>query len=400
MRLAPVLTALLLSLSAQAADLNAEFSPDMVLVISGDTQGKTDPCGCKHNPRGGLGQKAQMLKDETTGIPTLFLDAGNSLLPKSVFDSEPEKFRLGIMGGAIAQANAGMQAAALGLASKDFGLGASWLLDTLKARPSSWVLTNLTWPKDSTGTPPTVQVRELAGKKVAFLSVISPTEMGVVKGPKATDPATAVKAALASLPQPPDFVVLMSELEAQEDSQLLAAVPQVSVLVKNRNGNGTERISANALVIQLPPEGKVLARVAIDLDQPWSLQEQADRLEEEKRLRTMGETLLTYRVNGDPELAYKDKPEVLSFYRKYVEEEKKLKEKLEKLPSASRPYRLAWLDVAADHPADPGIAAMVDEAKKKAGISTEPKLLPPGKLHAAPSAPAKPVPAPTPPPAH
>lgn len=370
---------LLLAANAHAADKDEGFAPDLLLIIGGDGQGKTDPCGCKTNPRGGLGQKAQILKDEATGLPLLFLDSGNSMLPKSIFDSEPEKFRLGIMGAAVAAANTKMNPVALGLGSRDFGLGVAWLSGTLAAHPSNWVLTNMSWPAETQAVPPIIQTREVAGRIVAFLAVASPHEMGVIKGPSATDPAVAVKAALDSLPGVPDFVVLMSELDVKEDGELLAAIPQVNLVVKNRNGNGTERINGNALVIQLVPEGKTLARISIDLDRPWSLKGQADRLEEEKRLRTMGETLATYRVNGDPEVAYKDKPEVLSFYRKYVVEEKSLREKLAGSPLPPRPYRLAWVDVAADHPVDAETTTLLDQAKKKAGISAPPPLPSPAK---------------------
>ncbi|HTL12276.1 MAG TPA: hypothetical protein VL588_07300, partial [Bdellovibrionota bacterium] len=207
------------------------------IIYSNDVMGELEPCGCRHNPEGGVVRKDELLrrykKDEDASV--LQLDAGNLLFEsEELVDSL--KHQAKAQAGYLVRAYNDLGTDAVVPGPKDFALGLPTFLELKKKAHFKFLAANLVQKsdkkpllgthsvfklKDAKGKPYTVGVFGLVGKDLRWPS-------GLV----AENPVSAAKREVAALKKENvDLIVALTHEGLDQDKTLAEAVDGIGVIV-------------------------------------------------------------------------------------------------------------------------------------------------------------------------
>jgi len=163
------------------------------------------------------------------------LDAGDALSPSHVL-TEEQRPRVVATAGFLVQQLAAQGLDALALGDRDLALGAETLKGLATSAPFPFVATNLVDAKGEPVFRPWVLI-ERGGLRVLVLGLVGQgaarmAERSLQQAGWRFDPTIdATKRALAAVSPAPDLVIVLSQLNANEESELQAAVPQARVFL-------------------------------------------------------------------------------------------------------------------------------------------------------------------------
>ncbi len=200
----------------------------LTIVYSNDVMGELEPCGCRHNPTGGLDRKETFLarlKDKEL----VQIDSGNLLfetteVPEALARQSELQAQYLLRG--YEQLKHDLVTPGL----KDFALGATVFKRLIARTKTQFISANLFDRK--TGhrllEPSLILTRKDAkgvALRLAFIGIASPGEDWARHGIEARDPALIIQAELSRLKGKYDRVFLLSQLGQTEDEALAERLP-------------------------------------------------------------------------------------------------------------------------------------------------------------------------------
>ncbi len=222
-------------------------------------------------PKGGLARRAtaitQLRQQATT--PVLLLDSGNSIIAAAATNTSDRS-----QGALPVAAMNAMGYDAMALGSRDLGL--SW--EVVSQRFSEVAFPILAANIEPADAVPWVQpylLRDLDGHAVAIIGLTS-----AATGPRAAalgvtltvaDAAESLQRTIAGLAEPPEVVIVLSNLDQQSNEALARAVPGLDAIIGAAGGRPMDataidgpagRVVLHAAYVQ----GEYLGYLTLDLD--------------------------------------------------------------------------------------------------------------------------------------
>jgi hypothetical protein len=193
------------------------------LVISGDTAGWIEPCGCIANQSGGLPRRATFVEDLRRSREVILLDDGGAPAGASLYDRL--KFE------AILKGEHALKTAAHNLGAPEAAFGADYLRDVQSRLHVPFVSANLRDSQGSLVAVPRIEIKT-RGLRIAVVGVVSP---GLVRGGlKADEPRDAVLKAVKDLEY--DSLIVLAYLPEPELRRLATDLPEADLVVGGPTG--------------------------------------------------------------------------------------------------------------------------------------------------------------------
>lgn len=252
---------LLLALAAILLWRQPASSPvkeDVVLMVSGDTNGWITPCGCASGQRGGLPRRGTLVRRRGVEAAVVYVDVGGA--PSGTSEYDRLKFEAILAGEAI------MGLAAHNLGGPEAALGAGYLRE-LAARPGSTLISANLRDAERRLIAAPARVVAAGGRRLAIISVLSPRfaapEMVV------DEPHAAVLTALKPLRGRYDALVVLAYLPESELATLAASLPEADMVLGGPTGQSmTPRQSGPTLLASATNRGKFILDAQWDRAEP------------------------------------------------------------------------------------------------------------------------------------
>lgn len=256
----------------------------LTLFFTANVDGEREDCGCKKNPMGGLTRKAHVIKGAGGTSVALeqpdavaVVDAGNLLFANGQVQRLGDKQRQValIQAEAIVESFNAIGCEAFAVGQNDLAMGLETLQGLRRKATFPWVSANLKAKGRTELLFEPFVVRELGGRKVAFVGLIEPEATPNYyqeRGVEVLDPAQALKAQGPRLAASgADTVVLLSNLGVTRTQSLLdelgGAVPVHAVVVSGTRRSTYQPIWTAAEVPMVEPgsRGKHLGRLDLHI---------------------------------------------------------------------------------------------------------------------------------------
>ena len=242
-------------------------------LISADTAGWIEPCGCTTKQSGGLPRRGSMVKAMREKQPTVVLDCGGAAA--GVSDYHRLKLE-SIMAG-----EAAMDLVAHNIGGSEAAFGSTILQQIVDEQIVPVFSTNVC---DQDGKPIGEKVKWVSagGNRIVVLGVMDPRfssdQMQVLP------PQQAILDAMEGLKEEPDGIVVLAYLPRQALMDLAKALPEVDVIVGGPTGQTVSPTRVGAvLVTSATNKGKFLVQLdydpqraerfdatVVELDESWS----------------------------------------------------------------------------------------------------------------------------------
>lgn len=209
-------------------------TPKLMLVLSGDTIGYMEPCGCSATQSGGFARRADLFRQlqDDKKWPYVALDLGGSLKRSRRHDQI--KFEM------ITEGLKTMGYSAMALGAAELRLGADNLLAYHQPDAGLAFLgaNTVLFGDPAVGTPLPMKIIEQNGVKIGVTSVIGkkyrddvlPQEVAEGDPINITEAATALAEVLPKLQaEKPDLLVLLSYCRTEETQALLEKFPAFDI---------------------------------------------------------------------------------------------------------------------------------------------------------------------------
>lgn len=224
-----------------------------MLVAGGDTAGWLTPCGCASNQSGGLSRRAAYIEQLRTSCDVLLLDVGGAA--GGTTDYQRMKFE------AILEGEAAMGLDVHNLGASEIALGAAYLRDVSSRLGIRFVSANVA---DGGGVQWVESVRmvERGGKRIAVTGVVSRKYSSV--GVKIADPIEAAVAAVRTLKNRPDVVVVLAYLPEEELTHFADSIPEADVVIGGPTGQSMAPSRRGATMLaSATNKGKFMVEMAL-----------------------------------------------------------------------------------------------------------------------------------------
>jgi hypothetical protein len=239
-------------------------SPELAILVSGDTAGWMVPCGCASGQSGGLLRRGSLIEDERKKHQTVVVDAGGA--PGGTAKYDQLKFTAIVNG----ELKMGLEAHNIGAPEAALGL------DELKRLQQDvkvpFINANL---RDSkTGDLPFEPCRIVLanGRRLAFIGVLSQ----LYAGPnwKIDEPREAILNALQQHKDQYDWAIVLAYLPEAELRELAASLPEVHAIVGGPTGQSIAPVTIGpVLMASATNKGKFVVRLNVpkpDEKTPWT----------------------------------------------------------------------------------------------------------------------------------
>ena len=233
-------------------DTEIRKDQSVTLVVSGDTAGWIVPCGCTSNQSGGLLRRGTFVAGRREQGPVVIADAGGA--PGGVSDYQRMKFR------AILRGELKMGLAAHNLGGPEATFGPEVLRKIEADLQVPFVSANL---RDANGQLVTSAHRivEVAGLNIAFVGVLTARQK--IAGCQIDDPRDAILAAIPSIEEKCDHIVVLAWVPEAELRELAASVPEVDAVIGGPTGQSLPpEATGPTLIASATNKGKFLACVS------------------------------------------------------------------------------------------------------------------------------------------
>ncbi len=200
------------------------------LVVSGDTGGRLESCNCAGQRRGGLPQRAEILRQMRAKRPNLVLvDAGGNVPGAGLAD----KVRADL----TFRAMAALRYDAVVVSKVDLIQNIASLVSASQQYSIPFVIANLrrTWGE----YPQFWQTRRMIkrdGLSIGITGVATPAMSELGQPFALEDPVESVKREVEALRKQVDVVVVVSDGAIPQDNEPLAAVPGVDLIITGQEG--------------------------------------------------------------------------------------------------------------------------------------------------------------------
>ena len=256
----------------------------LTVLVTGDTSGFLEHCGCKVNQSGGVARRAtaiERLRREHPGAP--LLDVGNAFMKPETgteldyLSREEQKLYL--------QTMAAMHYDAAAIGPNELLHGVAWFREATSGLSLPYVSSNVL-DHGAPLAPPSRTFRR-NGLRIAVVSVLEPPH-----GPGAPpqfesstadltfqDPVTVASRAIADVRPRSDFVIVAGRLEPETVRRLIQASPRIDLVLSNANGTsslvqssgapqttGDEGFLGRTLVLYEDSKNYGLESVSLELD--------------------------------------------------------------------------------------------------------------------------------------
>lgn len=234
------------------------------VLFQSNRNGNLETCGCHTNPYGGIDRElnaiSQIHKD---GLETLFVDAGNSLVPKERAGNV-EYYRKKAELTLPFFEELGLDVLAPG--PNEFYLGSQSLRKLAQSSAVRFISSNVR-PKVGERFLPTTLLVTKAGVRFGFIA-LSPTM--TVSDWMVDDPTKTARDLLPTLRGTCDVVIVLSQLGNREDAKL-SELPGIHLIVGSDEILATERpqwYAGRTLIVDPDLNGYLLGKLILDLKLP------------------------------------------------------------------------------------------------------------------------------------
>ena len=227
--------------------------PAPVLLVTRDIRGHLEPCECKDGVLGGFPRRATVVRETR---PALLVDAGDMVYQAAPFDLLRYRLMLEL------SVEMGLDAGLIG--RREAGFSADELVRVATDTGAPLVATNLRRTNLQPFLPTKIRIERM-GRPITILGLLS-ARAPLGEGLKLVDPRYALETQLDILRDKPDFVILLSALDARETERVLDGLEGVDLIVGGAVPRGTEKLETLAGVPCFLVEGKgqYLGRVDFD----------------------------------------------------------------------------------------------------------------------------------------
>lgn len=199
---------------------------DGVVLLSGNINGETQPCGCRKFPLGGLEQAAGHFHEQRSKGPVLYVDTGDLLFPTPIIPEnlkDSHRFTADTLVEAMEQF--GLNYFVPG--DQDFALGLEYLEKISQRAKFTFLMANLN-PGTQFKSRPWARVR-MGEKKLLLIGVVDPELLSPEYAGKFSDPAAAIERSLREAsPSKTELVILLSHSGMDKDRSYAAKFPRLN----------------------------------------------------------------------------------------------------------------------------------------------------------------------------
>lgn len=226
------------------------LSRQLQIGFTGGSLGDTDPCGCAHNPLGGLAKRVRWWQSVTDGRRnTLLLDVGGLMVPAvpNLVDRKGE---------AVARADVFLRAmakagyAALNVGTHELALGLSDLRRLAKARGIPLLSANI-YGVDGKPAFETKLIRQVGSLRIGLMGLVTdrPTDAADVvlgQGLQLRPPLQAGAETVQALKNEGcDMIIVLSQMTRTEVDALMAQNADIDLVLGSTNMDLTTQLVAN-----------------------------------------------------------------------------------------------------------------------------------------------------------
>ncbi len=253
----------------------------LTVYYTGNVHGEVEDCGCKKNPMGGLARKAQLIATSSQTEVALDRPDGFAVVDAGdLFFKSPQVGQLGererkvtlLVADAVVEALNTMPTDAFSPGRLDLAMGAKETERLRKASRFPWVSANLRRQGQAGLWLPPFVVKEVAGRKLAFVGLIDEQDPAALRevGFEADEPRQALLAQAAPLRAAGvEGIVLLSNLGVNRTEQLVDGLDRASLPVVLAVASGTRRTTFQPIwtprlevpLVESGAQGKHLGRV-------------------------------------------------------------------------------------------------------------------------------------------
>lgn len=251
--------------------INSESkSQDFSVVFSHNINGETEPCGCRHFPRGGLAGVATALKQTRDKKPVIYVDTGDMLFPSK---NVPDTVRKSLT---YTAKNLFKAADLLDLkyfvpGEKDFALGTDFLKNLSQTVKFKFLVSNA---KESFPIKHLKFAKVKAGEKnLIFLGIMDPKHFTTSIHRDLLDPEKvlteiAKTLELSTKKKPQDFVILLSHSGMDRDKVFAKKFPWIDWIIGAHSQNFTQRPEevGQTKIVQVLGRNHYMGNISI----PWA----------------------------------------------------------------------------------------------------------------------------------
>ena len=240
----------------------------VVLLYTGDTQSFLEVCGCADNQLGGIARRATMVNDLKRSHPNaLLLDAGGLFAGDTVLDQLRCKIHL--------QAMKAIHYDAVNIGVGELRFGQAFFETMRDSGGVPFVSANLKINGVQMGAP--VRILNAGGVRVGVIGVAGEREIevhGMAMGASTShinmpDGVTValdgIQEAVASIRQKTDLIVVLSDLDREEERDLVQHIADIDIAISTRSTEATYRIG-NTLLLGTQPQGKAIGQAILNVE--------------------------------------------------------------------------------------------------------------------------------------
>jgi len=229
----------LLNPSALRATSETARSPDLVLLLTGDTRGFLEDCGCRGSTEGGVARRAFVIKELRKRFPgkVLVLDAGRIVYGDEPVDQHRTRVYIDLM------KQMGYDIVNVGVT--DLAYGPSFLVKAF--RPDGATLLSSNLRGGDFECKPYV-LKKVGNRRIALLGLTEPAGL-TTTGLTVASPARALRQVLSTIDGKADFIVVISDLSHDHNREIIGQFRKhIDLLLGSLEGRASEVIMGIPIV--------------------------------------------------------------------------------------------------------------------------------------------------------
>ncbi len=242
---------------------------DLTILYTGSSNGNLRHCDCPDGPYGGLPRRKTLIDSlRHQNKNTLAFDTGD------LFSPFADAFKDSIFFEAFNE----IRYDAVGIGDQEFINGLDFFLSRLKRSKNPFTSANIYYQGKPLATP------YILKNRIAVISLIDPTALGFyaaedIPGIKVNDPQDALPPILQQLENQADLVILISHLGYDNEKEIGAKFPQLTIIINGHTQNTIETPQkiGNAILVGTGPDAKWLGVLKITYS-PGKLLTQQNKL--------------------------------------------------------------------------------------------------------------------------
>ncbi|MFZ5471335.1 MAG: 5'-nucleotidase [Myxococcota bacterium] len=339
-------------LAALAATAAAGADKQLTLYFTGDNGGELSPCGCKHNPAGGLARRKTVLDNARAKGPVLLVDAGNALFRAPGLQDEPSRARAEFLLGAMGR----LDTFAMAAGARDLNAGAEFLRAAAQKAKVKVLSANLRG-KDGQALFPASAIADVGGVKVGVIGVSPSGSLPGVSHLTGAPAGSAVLEEAKKLSGKVDLVLVLAALPYNDAYQLAnEAESAVDVVLVSHDARpaGPAQRNAHNYVIPGGERGRQVGKLVLTLGGKGNFVDVQEMEREKQLLPLLAERLALL----EKRVAATQDAEAKKLLVKELDQMKASRKAHEKVIAQgsgknARTIRLDWVNLGPDIKGDP-----------------------------------------------